>query len=78
MNDADIQKLLSESIADAEVQVQGEGGKFLVRVVSEAFDGLNAVKRQQLVYRVLNPHIVSGEIHAVTMNLLTRAEAPRD
>jgi acid stress-induced BolA-like protein IbaG/YrbA len=38
------------------------------------FEGLNAVKRQQAVYKVLNPHISSGAIHAVSMRLSTDAE----
>jgi acid stress-induced BolA-like protein IbaG/YrbA len=32
------------------------------------------VKRQQTVYRVLNEHISSGAIHAVSMRLLTPNE----
>jgi len=71
----DIERAVGEGIPESEVRVQGMGGKFLVRVVSDHFAGLNAVKRQQSVYRVLNPHIASGEIHAVSMELLTRSEA---
>lgn len=75
MSNEDVANLVREGIPDAEVQVQGEGGKYLVRVVSDHFAGLGAVKRQQAVYRVLNPHIASGAIHAVSMDLHTRAEA---
>jgi acid stress-induced BolA-like protein IbaG/YrbA len=54
--------------------VQGEGNKFQVYATGEVFDGLNAVKRQQKIYQVLNPHIASGAIHAVSMRLQTVAE----
>ena len=74
MNEDDIEQLLTASFDDARVRVQGEGGKYLVQVVSDAFAGLNAVKRQQTVYRILNPHISSGAIHAVSMDLMTEAE----
>lgn len=54
--------------------VEGGGGKHAVTIVGDAFEGLSAVKRQQAVYRILNEHIASGAIHAVTMRLLTEAE----
>lgn len=72
---AEIETPLAGTFADAGITVQGEGGSYQVRIVSDAFDGLNAVKRQQAVYRVLNPHIASGVIHAVSMQLMTSAEA---
>ena len=74
MNTEEIRRLVSEAIEDAQVEVQGGEGKYLLRVVSGSFEGLNAVKRQQSVYRILNPHITSGAIHAVSMDLLTPAE----
>ncbi|MAE21187.1 MAG: BolA/IbaG family iron-sulfur metabolism protein [Pseudomonadota bacterium] len=42
--------------------------------VGEVFDGLNAVKRQQYVYKILNPYIVDGRLHAVSINTYTPAE----
>lgn len=75
MQDQEIEQLVSAAMPGAQVTVQGEGGKYLVTVVSDTFSGLNAVKRQQSVYRILNPHIASGAIHAVSMNLKTPEEA---
>jgi acid stress-induced BolA-like protein IbaG/YrbA len=75
MNTAEIARLLTASIAGASVEVQGGEGKYQVQVVSNVFAGLNRVKRQQLIYRVLNDHIASGAIHAVNMNLKTPEEA---
>ncbi|MEJ2044169.1 MAG: BolA/IbaG family iron-sulfur metabolism protein [Reinekea sp.] len=71
----EVKSLLSESFADAEISVLGEGAKFEVSIVSDAFEGKRPVPRQQLVYGALNAHIQSGEIHAVTMNLKTKTEA---
>ena len=70
----EIESLLADVFAGASIQAQGEGGSYQVRIVSDQFDGLNAVKRQQSVYRVLNPHIASGAIHAIGMKLLTCGE----
>ena len=70
----EIENLLAEEFNDASITAAGEGGSYQVRVISDTFEGLNAVKRQQSVYRVLNPHIASGEIHAINMQLLTKGE----
>ncbi len=69
-----IQELLAAQLSDCEIQVNGEGGKFQVLAIGDAFDGLNPVKRQQKVYQILNPHIASGAIHAVSMRLMTVQE----
>lgn len=73
----EIEQLIKDNMEgsqDFQVKVEGGDGKYMVRVVSQAFEGLNAVKRQQAIYRILNPHIASGAIHAVSMDLLTPAE----
>ncbi len=75
MNSNEIAGMLNAALPDARVAVRGEGGKFEVEVVSPAFEGLNRVKRQQAVYRILNEHISSGAIHAVSMILKSPAEA---
>lgn len=75
MSTTEIARLLNAAITDASIDVQGGEGKYQVQVVSSAFAGLNRVKRQQLIYRVLNDHIASGAIHAVNMNLKTPEEA---
>ena len=74
MNPEEIEKALSAEFAGADITAAGADGKYQVRIISDAFAGLNAVKRQQSVYRVLNPHIASGAIHAISMQLLTREE----
>ena len=69
-----IQELLLEQLPDCEINVSGEGGKFQVLAIGDTFSGLNPVKRQQKVYQILNPHIASGAIHAVSMRLMTAQE----
>lgn len=69
-----IRSLLLDAFPGCAVAVEGGGGKYAVTIVGDAFEGLSAVKRQQAVYRVLDEHIASGAVHAVTMRLLTEAE----
>ena len=61
-------------LPQCDISVDGGDGKYLVNAVGAVFEGLNAVKRQQLVYKILGEHISSGAIHAISMNLQTEAE----
>ena len=69
-----VKAMLEEQIHGSEVSVDGEGCDFRVTIISDQFQGLMPVKRQQMIYAHLNPLIASGEIHAVTMVTLTPAE----
>lgn len=71
-----VKALIDQAIAGCDVDVKIDGSHVHLVVVSEAFDGLNAVKRQQLVYGALQDVIASGEIHAVHMKTYTPAERP--
>ena len=74
METGQIQELLQGAFPECEITVEGGDGKYMVHAVGSVFEGLNAVKRQQAVYGVLNQHISSGAIHAVSMRLLTPSE----
>ncbi len=69
-----IKALLESQIPDSEVQVNVEGSHVNLIVVSPAFEGLNPVKKQQLVYGALSDEIASGVIHAVNMKTYTPAQ----
>lgn len=67
----DIKKRVSESINTTHIDVQLEGNHAHLVVVSEEFEGLNPVKKQQRVYACLSDVIASGAIHAVHMQTYT-------
>ena len=69
-----VKALLEQNLEDCDVSVSGDGRHIDVMVVGDVFSGLSPVKKQQLVYKVLNAHIASGEIHAVNMKLFTREQ----
>ena len=75
MDASQITTLLDVELSDCQVTVEGGDGKYLVTVIGDVFEGLNAVKRQQTIYKILNEHIASGAIHAVTMSLTTVTES---
>jgi len=74
MTPAEILQILQSEAPEVNWFVDGDGYKYEVEAVAEVFDGLNAVKRQQFVYKILNPYIADGRIHAVTIRALTPAE----
>ena len=51
----------------------GGAGHFNVIIVSEKFEGLNPIKRHQLVYAAVND-IMNTEIHALSMKTYTPDE----
>ena len=75
MDASQITTELNAELSDCQVTVDGGDGKYLVTVIGDVFEGLNAVKRQQAIYKILNEHITSGASHAVTMSLTTVAES---
>ena len=75
MSPSDIEDLLTRELTGCEINIDGGDGKFKLSIIGDVFDGLNAVKRQKMIYKILNAHIQSGAIHAVTMQLQTVAES---
>ena len=70
----DIKQAILAKISDAQMELSMEGNHLHATIVSTHFEGLNAVKRQQLVYSALNEYIASGDVHAVHMKTATPAE----
>jgi acid stress-induced BolA-like protein IbaG/YrbA len=68
-----IQASIVAGISCAHCQVTGDGQHFEAVIVSQAFDGLNRVRRHQLVYAALGDRM-REEIHALSMKTLTPAE----
>ena len=69
-----VKALLEAHLPDCDIEVSGDGSHFDLTIIGDAFEGLNAVKKQQLVYAGLNAQIADGSIHAINMKLYTRAQ----
>ena len=85
-----IQSLLTAGLAPVECVIDDEshlhaghagaasgGGHYRLRLVSARFEGLNKVARHRLVYDCLR-EMMTKEIHALAMTLLTPDEAQAD
>ena len=53
MDARQLQERLEGAFPEASIRVDGGAGRFEVGLVSSVFEGLNRVKRQQLVYKGL-------------------------
>lgn len=72
MEPQEIARLLEQGLSDAqEVQVDGDGHHFQALIVSPAFEGLSLIQRHRMVNDVLNAHLDSGVLHAISMRTLT-------
>ena len=65
---------IEKSIANAKADVTGDGSKFEAVVISDSFQDQSTLKRHKLVYAVLDEHIKSGAIHALSIKAFTETE----
>ncbi|MFT5521544.1 MAG: acid stress-induced BolA-like protein IbaG/YrbA [Enterobacterales bacterium] len=74
MTPEEVQSILVEGLEGAEVFVEGDGNHFQVTAVSNQFEGLRAVPRQQIIYGLLGEYIKSGVLHAIGIKTYTESE----
>jgi acid stress-induced BolA-like protein IbaG/YrbA len=59
--------VIQEALPDAQVEVEGAAGHFVIRVVSKEFEGKNTLAKQRLVLAAIAP-LMKGEgapVHAI-------------
>ena len=78
MEVSDIEKLINDAITLDELHVKYDGSQCQVIAVSDMFDSMSRVKRQQAIYAPLTDVINAGTIHAVTIKTFTPAQWQRD
>ncbi|WP_286265047.1 BolA family protein [Thalassotalea atypica] len=78
MDVSDIEKLINDAVALDELHVKYDGSQCQVIAVSDIFDSMSRVKRQQAIYAPLTDVINAGTIHAVTIKTFTPAQWQRD
>ena len=66
---------ISETIDNADVDVTGSESKYTVKVITDDFIGKSIIQRHKMIYASLNKYIQTGEIHALTIESLTKDES---
>ncbi len=67
MYDRHLKTLLANQFPKADIAVSGGDRKYEVKITSERFRNLSAVKRHQLVYAAVTEEIKTGALHALTI-----------
>ena len=68
MNIESIEDELRRAFPDSEILVYCEGNLLKLSIKAEQFNSIAEVKRQQMIYSVINHRIKSGEVHAVSIS----------
>lgn len=74
MESREIEQRIATILGDAEVEVLGEDCDFTVTVISDEFNQLMPVRRQQLVLSGFTDVLASGALHALTVKAFTVEE----
>ena len=74
METAEVKAIIEAGIENSVVTVTADGNKYTAVVVSDVFDGMSMIAEQKMVYALLNEHIQSGAIHALTIKAYTQEE----
>lgn len=74
MEPSEIKALIEAGLTDSRVTVTGDGHHFEAIIVAAQFEGKSRIERQRMVNEILNPVIISGRLHAISMKTLTEAE----
>ena len=73
-----IKQCVIEALALDEIQVKFDGSQCRIIAVSDLFDELSRVKRQQAVLKPLATLIKDGTVHAVSVKTYNNAQWQRD
>jgi acid stress-induced BolA-like protein IbaG/YrbA len=74
METSEIKKIIEAGLEGSEATVTADGSKYTAIVVSDEFEGKTMIAEQKMVYALLNDHIQSGAIHALTIKAYTKSE----
>ena len=74
METVEIQQAIEAAIPEAQVYLEGEGCTFSAIVVSEEFQSLPLVKRQQKVLEPVTEWLSTGALHAFSVKAYTPVE----
>ena len=67
-------ELVEKALPGSQAEITGDGSKFEARIVSDEFADKSTINRHKMIYKVLDQHIRSGAIHALTIKAYTPEE----
>ena len=74
MKPEEVSQTIVDALPGAQVMLEGEDCRFTVNVVSDDFNGLLPLKRQQKVLNLFSDALRTGTLHALTVGAFTQDE----
>ncbi|GAB5381528.1 MAG: BolA family iron metabolism protein IbaG [Aliiglaciecola sp.] len=78
MDNQQIESLLKQELELAEVHVTSDGSHFQIIAVSDIFDDMSRVKKQQFIYGPLKDKIADGSMHAISIKTFSEKQWQRE
>lgn len=78
MDVTQIENLIRENVELDELHVAFDGSQCKIIAVADFFETLSRVKKQQTLYKPLQPFINDGSIHAVSIKTFSTEQWKRD
>ncbi len=78
MDIKEIESLLQSTLNLAEVHVTSDGSHYQIIAVSDQFEGMSRVKKQQFIYAPLSDLIADGTLHALSIKAFTEQQWQRE
>lgn len=78
MQAADIEQILNDALSLDDLHVTFDGSQCSIIAVSDDFEEMSRVKKQQTVYAPLTEAINQGHIHAVSIKTFTNSQWQRE
>ncbi|BGI51236.1 MAG: BolA family iron metabolism protein IbaG [Arsenophonus endosymbiont of Ceratovacuna japonica] len=75
MDANEIKKILITQLKFDKIIVNGDGNCFQIIAVSNIFNGISLVKRQQMIYSLLMEYIIDNRIHALSIKAYSSEES---
>ena len=72
-----IEDELRSAFPDSQIRVSSEGNLLKLNIKALKFENITKVKRQQMIYAVIDHRIKSGEVHAVSISATSPNEIER-
>ncbi len=72
-----IEDELRNAFPDSQIRVSSEGNLLKLHIKALKFENISKVKRQQMIYAVIDHRIKSGEVHAVSISAASPNEIER-
>ncbi len=78
MENAEIEELLVKELELTEAHVTSDGSHFQIIAISDQFETMSRVKKQQFIYAPLKDMIADGSMHAISIKTFSEQQWQRE